>query len=395
MANFVDYVKSGKPVIIFDDPLPALINPGLAPKQPKQKAGGPFGGGPPPEQKADGGRATSLVNLLGIKWNYDEIVWDNTIMSLHPEFSDVIREEMVAISKQSGNPKAFNENSKITSGLQEVLVFFAGSVQEVEGTKLEFTPLLVSGSSSGVLGWEDLVQSSFFGMEINPDPIRKEDDYAHVIAAEIEGTKENGAKVHAIYVADLDLLSDQFFAIRERKMHGLNLDNVTFVLNAIDHLAGDDSYIELRKRRPKHRTLTAVEAQTKKFIEERSQETEKAALEAKEALEKRKEEFAAEVKKIESDESLSTIEKFQQLSIARENQQRKLAVEEQNIEQEKEKQIEQSRVETEREIRAIENRFYVPAAAIPPIPAILLGLFVWMKRAAAERKDIAATRRRN
>lgn len=283
LANFVNYVKKGKPVLICDDPLPALINPGLAPRQPKQKPGGPFGQGMPPEQKADGGRATSLVNLLGIQWNYDEVVWDETLKTLHPEFADLVREEMISISRQSGNAKAFNPDNKVTSGLQEVLAFFAGTVQKREGTKLDFTPLLVTGIRSGLLSWDDLVKNSFMGMDINDSPIRKADEYAHVIAAEIQGSpSDGGPKIHAIFVADIDLISDQFFSIRERKAYNLELDNVTFILNALDYLAGDNSYIDLRKRRPKHRTLTAVEAQTKKFIEESSKEREKAATAAKE-----------------------------------------------------------------------------------------------------------------
>jgi ABC-2 type transport system permease protein len=395
MANFVDYVKKGKPVLIFDDPLPALINPGLAPRQQKQKPGGPFGQGMPPEPKADGGKATTLVNLLGIQWNYDEVVWDETLKTLHPEFADLVREEMVSISPQSGNAKAFNPDSKVSSGLQEVLVFFSGTIQKREGSKLDFTPLLVTGVRSGLLPWDELVKNSFFGMDINEHPLRKADDYAHVIAAEIDGTADNGAKIKAIYVADIDLISDQFFAIRERKMHNLDLDNVTFVLNAVDALAGDEAYIDLRKRRPKHRTLTTVEARTKKFIEERSKENEKAALEAKESLDKLKQEMEAEVEKVRNDKSLSPIEQLQKLALAQQTTQRKLAVEEANINQQKEQQIEQSRIQTERSIRSIENRFYLYAAILPPIPALILGLIVWMRKAADERKDIAATRRRN
>lgn len=395
MANFVAYVKKGKPVLIFDDPLPALINPGLAPRQQKPRPGGPMGGGMPPEQKADGGRATSLVNLLGIQWNYDEVVWDETLKTLHPEFADLVREEMVAISKESGNPKAFNQDSKVTSGLQEVLVFFSGTVQKREGTKLNFTPLLITGSRSGLLPWDELVKNSFFGMDINDRPIRKADEFAHVIAAEVKGSAADGSQINAIFVADIDMISDQFFAIRERKLHGLDLDNVTFVLNAVDHLAGDEAYIDLRKRRPKHRTLTAVEARTKKFVEERSKENEKAALEAKESLERRKEELQKEVDAIDKDESLPPIEKLQKKLIAQENQRRKLAVEEANINQDKEQKIQKSRVQTERGIRSIENRFYLFAAILPPIPAVLLGLIVWLKKLSEERKDIAATRRRD
>ena len=58
MHNFVDYVKKGKPVLIFDDPLPAT-NPQLSPSQPKPRAGGNpmMQMGQPPEQKAEGGKA--------------------------------------------------------------------------------------------------------------------------------------------------------------------------------------------------------------------------------------------------------------------------------------------------------------------------------------------------
>ncbi len=395
MANFVAYVRKGRPVLIFDDPLPALINPGLAPRQPKPRPGGPMGGGMPPEQKADGGRATSLVNLLGIQWNYDEVVWDETLKTLHPEFADLVREEMVAISKESGNPKAFNPDSKVTSGLQEVLAFFAGTIQKREGSKLDFKPLLITGTRSGLLPWDELVKNSFFGMDINEHPIRKADEFAHTIAAEIKGKTDDGARIDAIFVADIDMISDQFFAIRERKLHGLDLDNVTFVLNSVDHLAGDEAYIDLRKRRPKHRTLTAVESLTKKFVEERSKENEKAALDAKEALDARKKELDAEVESVKNDKSLSTIEKLQKLAIAQQTQQRKLAVEEANINQAKEQRIEKSRIQSERHIRSVENMFYLFAAAIPPIPAILLGLLVWMKRMSEESKDIATARRRN
>ena len=101
-----------------------------------------------------------------------------------------------------------------------------------------------------------------------------------------------GDKINVIYVADADIISDWFFFVRERKQFHLNLDNVTFVLNAVDYLADDKAYIALRKRRPKHRTLTKVEEQTAKFIEVANKQRHQAADEAKQALEDAKKRFA-------------------------------------------------------------------------------------------------------
>jgi ABC-2 type transport system permease protein len=209
------------------------------------------------------------------------------------------------------------------------------------------------------------------GIQIDDDPLRIMDDDAHVIAAEIVSPKDaQGDKINVIYVADADIISDWFFFVRERKQFHLNLDNVTFVLNAVDYLAGDKNYIELRKRRPKHRTLTEVETQTSKFIVE-----------------------ANKVEKIKKDETLDDSTRTQLLLIAQSEEQRKVAVEEASINQKKEKSIEQSKIASDRSVRAVERNYYAAALLFPPIPAILLGILVWMRRLNAEHKDIAASRR--
>lgn len=395
MGNFVDYVKKGKPVIIFDDPLPAT-NPQLAPRQPKPRAGGNpmMQMGQPPEQKADGGKATSLVNALGIQWNYDQIVFDYTSLLLHPEYAELLRPEIVAISRKSGLDSAFSPSSEVTSGLQEMFLFFSGTIRPREGSKLEFKPLLRTGKKSGLLEWNDLVKNSFMGVQIDDDPPRVMDDDAHVIAAEIVSPKDaQGDKFNVIYVADSDVISDWFFFVRERKQFHLNLDNVTFVLNAVDHLAGDEAYINLRKRRPKHRTLVKVEEQTAKFIEKAGKERQQAADEAKQTLDDAKKRFAEKVEKIKNDQSLDDVARTQQLLIAQSEEQRKVEVAEANINQKKERSIEQAKIESDRSVRAVERAYYAAALLFPPIPAILLGLLVWLTRLKDEYKDITPSRR--
>uniref|UniRef100_A0A7C2PAZ2 ABC transporter permease n=1 Tax=Schlesneria paludicola TaxID=360056 RepID=A0A7C2PAZ2_9PLAN len=394
MANLVDYVKKGKPTLIFDDPLPAF-NPGMAPKQPKPRQGGMMGG-MPPEQKADGGKATSLVNLLGIQWVYDQIVWADTILLLHPEYADLVRPEMVSISRKSGVAKAFNPDDEVSSGLQELLLFFSGTVQNREKNKLNFQPLLVTSQTSGLIDWDEFVQPGFFGgVDIRENPVRPVDEFTHVCAARITSDeKAEGDKINVIYVADADIISDWFFFVRERRMYGLDLDNVTFVLNAVDSLAGDKDNIALRKRRPKHRTLTAVENATATFVEQSAKEREKASNEAKAKLDEAKERLKEKVEKIQNDSSLDELAKAQQLAIAQSEEQRKLEVEEARIEQDKEKKLDEIRSRTERNVRQIEHRFYALATIIPPIPALVLGLLVWFARLQNEQREVPPARRR-
>ncbi len=400
LNNLVDYVKKGKPALILDDPLPAS-NPQLAPRLPKPRAGGNpmMNMGAPNEPKAFGGKTTPLVDLLGIEWNFDEIVWDETSLYLHPEYEKLLREEIISVSPKSGNAKAFNSDSSVTRGLQEVMLFFSGSIKERdlkkgETKRLDFQPLLVTGRRSGLLQWDDLVKNSMFGISIDPNPVRVMDDYAHILAAQIVSVKDaTGDKVNVIYVADTDVVSDFFFHLRETKQFKLDLDNVTFILNAVDSLAGDTATIDLRNRRPKHRTLTSVEAQTGKYVEAANNERKNAAEDAKEALKEAKARLAEKVDKIKNDESLDEDSKVQQLFIAQQEESRRLEVAEANINQAKEKRIDTSKAVMDRLTRQVKDRYYTVALLASPIPAILLGLFVLLIRINNEQKDIAPSRR--
>src|SRR5690606_20987848 len=108
-------------------------------------------------------------------------------------------------------------------------------------------------------------------------PTREE----YILAAHIQGTlpadatqtagdeaeAAEPAEINVVVVSDIDVLYSAFFALRSRGSDpdaevNLSLDNVTFILNVLDSLADDDRFIEIRKRRPEHRTLTRVEAET-------------------------------------------------------------------------------------------------------------------------------------
>lgn len=397
LKNLVDYVKKGKPTLICDDPLPVYGGGrGIqnAPRMPKPSPGGGMLGmrQPPSTPKADEGRLTSLLNVLQIAWDNGEVVFD--YFNPHPEFAEVVRPELIFISPKSGTKSAFSLNSNITSGLQEILTFFPGSIRPRKDRDLNFEPLLRTGPNSGLLAWDDITSPFFNSIRIAQDPLRVIDEHAHVLAAHITSTPESKEKnINVIFVADADLISDELFNIRERQAFGLKIDNITFLLNCVDQLAGDDSYISLRKRREKHRTLTLVERETSVFVKERNEEREKATKVAEAKLTEARDRLKAEREKIEQDPSLDNRTKQIMLRMAEENESRRLEVDEAKIEREKQQQIEKIKAQTERQIREIEDRIRWYAILFPPFPAIVLGLCFLFFSLKNENQNISPDRR--
>ncbi len=396
LDNFVAYVEGGNPTLIFADPMPVFgggRGMQLAPRQPKPRQGGMMGRQAPPEQKGDNGQLTSLLNVLEVAWDNGEVVFDKD--NPHPRFSEAVRPELVFISSKKAVREAFSTKSEITNGLQEMLLFFPGTVVPREKSGVDFTPLLRTGASnSGLLKWDDLVTSNpMFGMSLNPNPKRVSDEFAHVVAAQIKSSAKNeknpnAPKVNAIFVADVDVVSDDIFSIAKAQSFDLKIDNITFVLNCVDSLAGEEAFIALRKRRDDARTLKRVEDLTAGSVKERSEAITKAQEEADKELKKSEEEFDKSLKKIEEDSSLDERTKIAQMRSLQQARERKLKAFAVEINRKAEDEIRQIKAESEREISAVKGQFRFWAIVLPPLPAIFLGLFIGLIRATRERKTI-------
>ncbi len=404
LPNLVDYVRKGRPTLVFDDPLPVFDGAGTqAPRMPKPRPGG---GGmmgqfnqQPPEPKAEEGKLTSLLKVLEIAWDNGEVIFDNSGKSLHPEFGDMIQPELVFVSTKSKNKSAIHPTSPVTSGLQEILTFFPGNIRQRQGSDLKFEALLRSSPKSGVHAWEDITRQSGNpfgggGMEINNNPRRQLTDEAFTLAAHITGKEFKGHKgLNVIFVSDADLISNQLFNLEtSQQLPNLRIDNVKFVLNCVDVLAGETSYIDLRKRRAQLRTLTALQEVSDDLRNAQTEERGKADAEAKEQLSKAQERLTKLVEEIEKDTTLMPQQKTSKLSIARETEQRKLDVMRINIDRDRAKKVEGIEAKTKQQIRAKEDWIRWWCILLPPIPAIVLGVIVLSSRINAEYRNVEADR---
>ena len=279
--------------------------------------------------------------MIGLDWPSSEIVWN--VYNPHPKLSDLqSTPEIVFIGKGSGAADAFNSEQSASAGLQEMVTLFPGLLRPKSGgSGPEFIPLLRTGPSGGTIPWGDVVQQSFMGISgINPrrrhipthtsytvaarligqipadkpvDADKKDADKKDSEKKKDEPAASTAGKINVIAIADLDFIGEQFFGMRRRKIEGLEFDNVPFVLNCVDVLAGDESFVGLRKKRPVHRRLEVLEAQSKTFNDQLQEETRKAENEAAEELEAAQRAFDKEVDQVRNRTDLDERTKETQL----------------------------------------------------------------------------------
>ncbi|MCA9295928.1 MAG: Gldg family protein [Phycisphaerales bacterium] len=273
-------ILRGVPTLIFDDPFPRF-NLNMAPSQPKRPpmdaAGRPTG------QPVPKGNFDAFLSDIGLSWRSNAVVWSS--VNPHPGLAEA-PPEIVFVVNHPDNEHPFNEHSLISSGLQELVMLYPGFVagdREVNGAELTRTPLVRTGAVSGEVLWDALMIPTRTGAQLNPDPQRFQSPDGYTLAMQVTGTVPNEApsavasaddaeappagstEINVIMVADADIISETFFQFRRQGIGDLTFDNVTFALNCIDVLAGDEAFVALRKHRARHRTLTRVEAESRTF----------------------------------------------------------------------------------------------------------------------------------
>jgi ABC-2 type transport system permease protein len=381
VGRLTEYVKAGNPTLLMVDPLPAF-NIEMSPQQTPPN---PFMPAAPQRAPAD---VKPLLDAIGVDWQRDHVAWDK--YNPHPQFRQ-LPPEVIFVSAGSGAERAFNPDQPVSSGLQEAVLLYPGVLKAAEGAKTEFAPLLETGKDSGTALWNRLVQRTIFGVQLATNLAHEPDEQTYVLAARVEG-KEGDKPVRAIVIADVDMMGEQFFELRRQGVENLNFDNVTFLLNAVDQLAGDESFIALRKRRPRHRTLEAVEARTRVYEDRRLKETQEAEATAQKRLDEAQARLDGAVEGLRQRADLDAQTQRIMINNLQNVENRRLQVARKNIEDEKERQIERSRADMEASIRGIQNTIKLLAVALPPIPAFVLFVLVSLRRLRREKIGVSLDR---
>ena len=435
MDRLSDYIAEGHPSLLLVDPLPSF-NLTLSPSESKGAGNNPFAGNqqPAPTPKGD---IQGLLRRFGVEWNAGLIVWDR--YNPHPGMAH-LPPEVVFASPGNENPDTFNGEAASTASLQELVFIFPGRLQPAGTGGFAFEPLVQSGVASGITAYSQLVQRNFFGgsqLVLSNVP-RRASEQTYTMAARVTGFSEAGgaagsstggtgfaeagsagfaeaggtaggdetdsgtvdgldtgmtAPVNLVVVADVDFASQQFFDIRRIGAGGLNFDNVTFFLNVMDVLAGDESFIALRSKRVRYRTLETVERQTLAYTQQRVTDEDAAEQEAQAALDQARRRLTARVDEVRQRTDLDEQTRMIMVRNLEELENRRFETLKTNIEAEKEARIQASKEMMEGQIRLIQNTIKNLAALLPPVPVFLLGVFIFVRRRRRENEAAAAARR--
>ena len=431
MNNFVAAVRSGQPVAIFEDPLPVLMNSVPGTSQPRRGGGGPMAMMQQQNQpKGDLGQLWDVLGLelaagsgrplMGQMGSSPYVVWQD--YNPHPKLE--LPSEFVFIDAELGEAdggasRSFNQENPITRGLQEVLFPFPGALSKDDKVNLEWTPLVITGTRSGTIEVEqvlgnrgDMRQLRIFekpgsqAMVLAAAVDRELPGTQSVIESEKESSDGDTTLVRAIVVADIDLMGPQIFGLRNRpdEVFGLNFDNVTFVLNVLDTLSGDERFLEIRKRKPKHRTLERIEdtvADAREMADMQRQkyitEFDKAEQGANAEMQKEVGEFEKKIEDMESGgntDRQAAMQAVQQLASRQRLAQRRLDTKLEQLKRKRDAEIEQVERSLEATIRREQDWQKWLAVMLPPIPPLVVAFFVFFRRRAQEREGVAKSRLR-
>ncbi len=463
LENFVAAIRNGQPTAIFEDPYPFFnrSTPGTA--EPKRPQGGMFGmGGGPAEPKGDLRR---LWNTLGIEMIGKaagfgseppaDVVWQAYNPYSSKVHHDDITPEWVFASPDApgADYEALSVKDAVTSGLQQLLFLYPGALRNLSARGLEFETLVKTGDQTGEIGIMDLRQnerdprllryvrqltemkytlaarikgrlkddltmsdvgSPLVAQAVPPPPLRKVDD-ENTAASNKSDTSEKSdddsrnPEIHVVYVCDIDLLSSAFIALRANPDSEIewNFDNVPFVLNVLDSLAGDDSLLEVRKRKTRFGSLKRVDMETDDARQKSLDETAKfeedfnkardEAIARRDAQKQQQEELEKSILEARQRGESMTQEQYTKLVKLRVNQERALRmfdIEVERLERERDQKKRRIDNELEMEVRRVQATYKWQALLLPLIPPLLVGLVVFWMRRRRELESVGTARRR-
>ena len=433
LDNLIAAIQTGQPTLIFEDPLP----------NPENFRHMVWRGTMWPRFLNRGGTETCEIQKLweALDLDIDHVnrgpqsspwlVWQ--LSSANPYTRDPVLglPERIVVQQLRGDLDPLLSNvHPATRGITELCFQYAGYLRTRPDSSLDFERLVTTGKAGKVVQM-DFVQAmiergGLYSPAANSflDKSRgsANDQYClgiHVVGADCEKALNEDiptakSNTNAIYICDVDVLADYFVDIRNSPVQNniqYNFQNMAFVLNLVDSMVGEETYLDLRSRKIRHMTLRVVEETTEKAMQvvyDATQELENQRIQAEAKLDATDNEETSDLekqikrlqnKKSKEDETENSVDvltlkgKIDLLNSIKQQQQQRRNQKRQEFNNKRREQMRSIELDAENEIREIQKKFKLYAVFIPPIPPLLVGLIVWTRRRLREREGISKARR--
>jgi len=425
LQNLIDAIGSGQPTAVFEDPLPNPEN--------FEHVGGTYF----PRRLSRSSNETADIQKLwdaldlevdfvrptmpdGRTATFPYIVWQLPSENPYPRDNSLNQPARIVVHDRAGRLESnFASNQPATRGIDELYFQATGYLKPKTRSKLEIEPL-VSAFPAGRINVGELVTAQ------NEQVLQSRLGTANqklVLAAKITGheltsplpestteLKPTSARTNAIYVCDIDVLADYFVQIRNYPIQNgieYRFQDMSLVLNIVDALAGEETYLGIRNRRVNHVTLGVVEARYEEAMQQVHVQNQGFQIEYDTELNKIKVEIAKktqpledaikkEARKKEAGESydsvrLAALEGL--LATEQREQSEKFTAQIKELENELQEKKRRIELNAELDIQKIQRSFKLAAVILPPIPPLLVGLIVFTRRRLREREGISKARR--
>jgi len=419
LENVMNVMRTGQPTAVFEDPLPTFFHwvPGtIAPRRPPSMPL-PL----PVEPKCD---IAKLWKLLGIQMvgsassgQFEPyIIWQD--YNPYRQVEGWSREEIFIAPGLTEEGDALSLDDPITAGLQQLLFPVAGAIERNPRApdRLKMTELVTTGADTGYVRLADLLRSG--GDPRKLLQFERLTNQQYVLAARIQSDEEeskadeddaSSSNINAVYVTDIDLLESRFLRVWAQPGQEVEwrFNNTVFVLNILDSLAGDDRFIEIRKRQPRHSTLRLIEEAAAEArnedagrIAQAFQDQQEAEAKAEEEKEDATRAFRNEYEMLRDRQQTEAVDpqlvESARLRLAGQEAlaEKKLVAARKQIARDLQKQRDRIERDLDLKIRSVQNRCKFWAVMLPPIPPLVIALVVFARRRIKEREGVSSTRLR-
>ena len=434
IKNLIEAIESGQPTIIFEDPFPN-------PENFNHMAGR---GTSWPRGVARSGNETGNIRDLWDALDLDIdtskmtnpmtrttqsspfLVWQ--LASENPYTRDPVLslpERLVVKERAELNPM-FSKSHPAMSGITELCFQYTGHLRALPNSSLEHDYLVKTGKSGRLPAldyWTAVVQlGGIYSARVEAalQNRRGSADQERYLAAHVKGIDADNSRLtelppsksntNVIYVCDCDILSDYFVDLRNNPIQrgiSYQFQNMAFVLNLIDSIVDDKTYLNLRSRKIRHMTLRVVEETTEVAMQEvydKTQELQNEQIVARAEIESKineeinplRNEIKALENKRDNGEQIDVLAhnaKKQLLENIQLQQQQRMAKKQEELNNSHRESLRSIQLDAENEIQEIQKKFKLYAVFIPPIPPLLVGLIVFTRRRLREREGISKARR--